>query len=59
MESNVDTNNIYVGVLSTRHVSAVSHVSGIKIELLDRTVKMRKMHGHPIIFGQNSCYIGK
>ena len=40
-------------------VSAVSHVTGIKIELLDRTLKMPLVQGHTVVFGQNICYIRK
>ena len=37
----------------TWHVSAVSHVTGIKkIELLDRTLKLPLVQGHPVVFGQ-------
>ena len=43
-------------VLFTLTASAVSHVTGIRIELLDRTLKMRVAEGHPIVFGQNICY---
>ena len=64
MESNIDTNNMYVGaMLSTIYTTCISCKSRVwyknRIKLLDWTVKKRKMHGHPIGFGQNSCHIGK
>ena len=40
-------------VLFTWHASAVSHVTGLKIELLNRTLKMT------LVQGQNICYIRK
>ena len=39
-------------------VSAVNHVTGKK-ELLDRTLKMPLVQGHPVVFGQNICYMRK
>ena len=32
-------------------VSDVSHVTGIKMELLNRTLKMPLVPGHPVVFG--------
>ena len=40
----------------TWHTSAVSHVTGIKIELLDRTLKTSLVQGHLVVFEQNFCY---
>ena len=36
----------------TSHTSAVSHMTGIEIELLDRTLKIPQVQGHPVVFGQ-------
>ena len=44
-------------VLFPWQVSAVSHVTRIKIELLDRTLNMPLVQGHPVVFGQNICYL--
>ena len=40
----------------TWHTSAVSHVTGIKIELLDQALKIPLVQGHPVVFGKNFCY---
>ena len=34
-------------------------MTGIKIELLDRTLKMSLVQGHTVVFGQNICYTRK
>ena len=39
------------------HVLAASHMTSIKIELLDRTWKQSLVQGHTIVFGQKVCYI--
>ena len=36
---------------------AVSHVTGIKLALIDRTLKIPLVLGHPVDFGQHFCYI--
>ena len=46
-------------VIFTLHASAVSHMTGIKIELLDRTLKMLIVQTHPVGFGQNICNLIK
>ena len=43
----------------TWYALAVSHVSGIKIVLLDRTLKIPLVQGHSVVFGQNISYIKK
>ena len=47
-------------VLFTWHTSAVSHMTGIKIELSDRTLKIPRVQGHPVhvyvVFGRKFCY---
>ena len=41
----------------TWHTSAVSHVTGIKIELLDRTLEIPLLQRHPVVFGQNLFFL--
>ena len=41
----------------TWHVLAVSQVSGVKLVLLERTLKKPLVQGHSVVFGQNICYI--
>ena len=40
----------------TWHILAFSHVTGIKIELLDRTLKLPLVQWHPVVFGENFSY---
>ena len=40
----------------TCHISAVSHVIGIKIDLLDRTLIILLVQERLVAFGQNVCY---
>ena len=36
--------------------SAVSHVTGLKVELFDQALKIPLVQGHPVVFGKNFCY---
>ena len=39
----------------TWDASSVSHVTGIRIQVLDHTLKIPLVQGHPVVFGQNCC----
>ena len=43
-------------LLFTSHVTAVNHVTVIKMKLLDRSLKIPLVQRHPVVFGQTICY---